>query len=133
MRDYSGEAHKRYISASDQESAIPAKNVLYGYDDAPENSVLVVVEGIIDKMKLGRRAVATLGTGFTKNQVLSFRIKFPQKIYILFDSETESQKIAQDLAFQIWWCPTEIIQLTNHNDPGELTEDEGVELMRQLV
>lgn len=133
MRDYSGLAARKYVNASDQESAIPPKDILFGYDEAPENSVLVAVEGIIDKMKLGRRALATLGTGFTKNQVLSFRMKKPKKIYILFDSEVEAQKIAQDLAFQIWYCPTEIIQLTQVSDPGELTESEGVELMRQLI
>lgn len=133
LRDYSGKASIKYMNAEDKESVIPPEEILYGYDDAPENSVLVTVEGIIDKMKLGRRALATLGTGFSKNQVLSFRTKKPKKIYILFDSEIEAQKIAQDLAFQIWFCPTEIIHLTNYNDPGELTEDEGSELMRQLI
>jgi DNA primase len=133
MRDFSGLANIKYINASESESTIPPKELLFGFDEAPENSVLVAIEGIIDKMKLGRRALATLGTGFTKIQVLRFRTKKPKKIYILFDSEKEAQKIAQDLAFQIWFCPTEIIQLTHHNDPGELTEGEGIELMRQLT
>jgi DNA primase len=133
MRDYSGISHKKYLNASESESAISPKNILYGFDDAPRNSVLVVVEGIIDKMKLGRRAIATLGTEFTKSQVLKFSMLNAKKIFILFDSEINAQKKAQDLAFQIWSNPTEIIQLTNHNDPGELTEDEGTELMRQLI
>lgn len=133
MRDFSGKADIKYVNYPEEESEMSAKDLLYGYDEAPNNSVLVGVEGIIDKLKLGPRAVAFLGVGFTKQQVLKISEKKPKKFYILFDTETQAQKLAKNLAQAIWFCPTEVIQLTHHNDPGELSEEEGSKLMSLLT
>jgi hypothetical protein len=132
-RDFSGMSDKPYKNARDTDSSIPVKHLLFGFDEAPNNSVLVLVEGIIDKLKLGRRALATLGTRMTKEQVLVLALKNPKKIYFCFDTETEAQTIAMSQAQQIWCCPTEVIELNDFNDPGELSEEEGLRLMKQLV
>jgi DNA primase len=133
MRDYSGIAEKKYINAEDSVSRIPAKKMLYGFDIAPKNSTIVVCEGIIDKLKLGKHAVATLGVGYTKEQVQNLQYLAPKKLFLLYDSEKEAQKKAVSLASQCWFCSSEVLQLTNHKDPGELTEDEGRTLMQQLL
>lgn len=133
LRDYSGLAEKKYINCEDHLSLIPPKSLLYGYDLAPENSTLVVVEGIIDKLKLGKRAVATLGIGWKKEQVLKLYLKNPKKIFVLFDSEPEAQKNARNLASQLWFCQSEVIELSHVNDPGELSEEEGSKLMQMLI
>ena len=67
------------------------------------------------------------------NRILKGVLKWGKKIYICFDTEIEAQKIAMAQAQQIWCCPTEVIELNNFNDPGELSEEEGLILMKQLV
>jgi DNA primase len=133
MRDYSGIAEKKYINAEDSVSRIPAKKMLYGFDTAPKNSTIIVVEGILDKLKLGKHAVATLGISYTKEQVLNLQYLNTKKIIFCFDSEVQAQKTAKNMASQIWWCPSEVIELVGKKDPGELTELEGAKLMQQLL
>jgi DNA primase len=133
MRDFTGNSKIKYVNYPDDLSEIPSKNLLYGYDDAPDNSTLIGVEGIFDKLKLGRRAVAFLGVGFTKQQVLCLHSKHPKKVYILFDSEPQAQRLAKDLAKTIWFCPTEVIELKNFKDPGDMSESEGMQLINQLT
>jgi DNA primase len=133
MRDYSNLAEKKYINADDNVSKIPTKQLLYGYDEAPNNSTLVLVEGPIDKMKLGKHALATLGMQVTKEQLQKIYTKKPKKIFWLFDSESKAQKKAVSLASQCWFAPSEVIELVGKKDPGELTESEGQQLMQQLL
>jgi len=54
------------------------------------------------------------------------------KIFILFDSEEIAQKSAKKLSEQIWWTESEVIELNGVKDPGELTVEQGKELMRSL-
>jgi len=50
----------------------------------------------------------------------------------LFDSEEIAQKSAKKLSEQIWWTESEVIELNGVKDPGELTVEQGKELMRSL-
>ena len=82
-RDITGRSPAKVISCPADKEFIPAKSLLYGYDLAIGNTV-VVVEGPFDAMKFGPGAVATLGVSFTLNQVellQGFR-----NIFILYDS-----------------------------------------------
>jgi DNA primase len=131
-RDLTGKSSISYLNLEEEKSALPIKNTLYGFDEAPPGGNIVVVEGPMDQWKLGPGAVATYGTAWTQPQVTLLRKLNPNSIFILFDSEATAQKSAKKLSEQIWWCNCEVVMLNNANDPGELTVEQGKELMTSL-
>ena len=127
-RDITGLAFSSYKNASKEKSIMPVKSCLFNYDQLIQKDKIIVVEGIIDTLKLGTGAVATFGTQWTREQILLLKAKKPKKIIILFDSEPQAQEAARKMASEIWFCPTEIIFLEGHKDPGELSVEEGRKL-----
>lgn len=122
-----------YRNLPDEKSTLPAKHCLYGYDDIFPGSNVVIVEGPIDRWKMGKGAVSTLGIMWTKAQVALLKDKKPNKVFILYDNEPQAQIQAEKLAAEIWFAPCEIITLEGVKDPGELTIEEGRKFMRELV
>jgi hypothetical protein len=131
--DTTGLSSVKYKACCDEDAEVPVKSCLYGFDDAPENSILVLVEGIFDKIRLGNHALAMFGTGWTMNQILLLRKKSPRKVFILFDSDDAGRIAAKKLSSAIWFCPCEILELENYKDPGEMPQDEADELMTMLT
>jgi DNA primase len=68
-RDVTDTAKLRYITCSKEKEVIHHKHLVYGVDQVPTDSV-VIVEGITDVWRLGFGAVATFGIKFTPYQVL---------------------------------------------------------------
>jgi len=132
-RDVTGKAETPYISQPPREAVIPCKHTLYGYDDVAPGGPVVLVEGPIDQWKLGRGSLATWGTGWTMEQVALLRSLHPSKVYILYDSEEIAQDAAKQLSKAIWFCSTEVLYLDDKKDPGELTPEEGQEVMKELI
>jgi hypothetical protein len=132
-RDVTGKASKPYIACDPKDEIIPIKHTLYGHDDVTPSSPVVLVEGPIDQWKLGRGSLATWGTGWTIEQVALLRSLNPKKVYTLFDSEEIAQESAKRLSKAIWFCDTENLYLDDRKDPGELTLEEGKELMKGLM
>lgn len=132
-RDLSGKSTIPYLNLEDEKSVFPVKSTLYGYDDAPPGRNVVVVEGILDQWKLGAGAVATYGTQWTQKQVALLRELNPNKVFIIFDSEDMAQESAVKLSKQIWWCDCEVFQLNDVNDPGDLTLEQGKQLMKEIM
>lgn len=124
-RDITGLASSSYKNAPKEKSLIPVKSCLYNFDLLIQEDKVVIVEGVIDAWKLGTGAVATFGILWTREQINLLKNKKPKKIIILFDSEPQAQESAMKLAKNIWFCPTEIIFLKDHKDPGDLTIKEG--------
>lgn len=131
-RDITDKNKISYLALKESESVFPTKELLYGFDDVPPGYNIVVVEGIIDQWKLGNGSVATFGTAWTIDQISLLRYLNPRKITILFDSEEEAQKQAKRLCDQIWFCEAESLVLEEFNDPGELTLEEGKEIMKEI-
>lgn len=132
-RDVTGKAKEPYISQPPNEAVIPCKHTLYGYDEVSPGATVVLVEGPIDQWKLGTGSLATWGTGWTMEQIALLRSLYPKKVYILFDSEEVAQEQAKKLGKAIWYCDSEVLYLDDHKDPGELTIQEGKEVMRELT
>jgi len=132
-RDLSGRSTIPYLNLEDEKSVFPVKSTLYGYDEAPPGRNVVVVEGIMDQWKLGPGAVATYGTQWTQKQVSLLRELYPNKVIILFDSEDMAQESAVKLSKQIWFCDCEVQELTEVNDPGDLTLIQGKQLMETII
>ena len=83
----------RYISAAENEEAIPHKELLYGEDFA--RHAVIVNEGPLNAWKIGPGAVATFGVGYSQKQIERIS-KYPIRA-ICFDSELEAQKRARKL------------------------------------
>lgn len=131
--DITGLSSQKYKNCSNEEAEVPVKSCLYGYDDAPENSILVLVEGLFDKIRLGNHALAMFGTGWTMDQIILLRKKSPRKVFILFDSDNAGRVASKKLASAIWFCPCEILELENYKDPGEMPQEEADKLMSILT
>lgn len=127
-KDVTGAGSPPYKNSPKEKSIMPMKSCLYNYDQIIQKDKIIIVEGIIDALKLGTGAVATFGTQWTKEQINLLKIKKPKKIIILFDSEFKAQEAARKMASEIWFCPVEIVYLEDHKDPGELNIDEGRKL-----
>lgn len=84
----------RYISAAENQEAIPRKELLYGEDFA--RHAIIVVEGVFDVWRIGPGAVATFGSGYSIQQ-LERIAKYPIRA-ICFDNEIEAQKRARKLS-----------------------------------
>lgn len=139
--------HSRSIFDDDKFKAKPCpseaevirhKDLLYGFDMVPGNTV-VVVEGPADVWRLGRGAVATFGTKFTEHQI-SLLSAF-KNVFVMFDSELDeegnekelsaqkqSERLADKLAvFSNVWVIGDL-----GSDPGDLSERKAARLMKRI-
>lgn len=109
------DAHEgRYRAAGVLEEAVPRKSLLYG-EDMAGNTVLVN-EGYFDAWAIGPGAVATMGTGYSRAQVLRLS-RFPVRV-VVFDNEPEAQKRARRLCDELSVFPGE-----THNAVFETGKD----------
>jgi len=132
-RDITGKSAIPYKACSIDQEVVHHKEILYGEDMVYADSI-VIVEGIADAWKLGPGAVSTFGIGFTTPQVL--RIKRYQYRFILYDNDPkrEGQVAAKKLANILMGFDgtTEIVNLKNVKDPGELDKMDAKQLMDDL-
>lgn len=120
----------RYISADPESESISHHNVLYGYDYV--RGTAIVVEGPTDVWKIGPGAVATLGTGFSPEQVTCIST-FPIR-YICFDAERPAQRRANRLCDELMCLPGETYNIVlNGKDPGSADNRTIKELRRLLL
>lgn len=118
-----------YKNCSEEDSLISPKNTLYDIDSCKGSSVLVV-EGIMDKWRMGDGTVATFGIQTTDSQVLLLK-KF-RRVFILFDSEPQAQAQARKLAGKLS-IYTDVVQLQiEHGDPDDLSQDDADHLRKQI-
>jgi DNA primase len=111
----------RYISASSEEESVNHKLLLYGEDMATHS--IVIVEGPTDAWKIGPGAVATLGIGYSKQQVLRMS-KYPVRA-VVFDSEKEAQGRARRLCDELEVFPGSTLRIElDAKDPGSATYEE---------
>lgn len=88
---------KRYHSASPGEESVHHKRLLYGEHLAGRSAV--VVEGPTDAWRIGPGAVATLGVGYSRAQVLRLS-RFASRT-VCFDNSPEAQKRARALCAEL--------------------------------
>lgn len=117
-----GEQEPRYINARPEQEAIPAKKLLYGEDYA--RHAIVIVEGPMDAMRIGPGAVATLGVGYSRAQILKM-IKYPVRA-VCFDADAAGQQRAKKLCAELEVFPGKVynIILDSGSDPGEASQKE---------
>jgi DNA primase len=120
----SDKADLRYVSAKPAEEAMPIKSTLYGWDYV--RHAAIVVEGPTDAWRIGPGAVATLGTSYSKAQVLLLT-NLPVRV-VCFDRDNEAQRRAKRLCCELAVFPGRTVNvcLESHlaaSDPGGLREE----------
>lgn len=95
----------RYLSASADEEKYPHRDLLYGEDHC--RHAIAVQEGSLDAWTLGPGAVATLGTGYSRAQLVRMT-KYPLRV-VCFDNEPSAQRRARKLVNDLTPFPGETI------------------------
>lgn len=114
-RSISDKVKHRYISASQQQEAVPHKTLLFGESHA--GHAAIVCEGPIDAIRIGPGAVSTFGSAFTPSQVLQM-LRFPVRA-VAYDNEPSAQKQAEKLCAELRLFPGETLLVRlSAKDPG---------------
>lgn len=121
---------RRYVSAEKHQEALPIKSVLYGGDYV--RHAAVVCEGPADVWRIGPGAVATLGVGYSRRQVLLLS-RIPLRA-VAFDNEPDAQRRAKELCKLLEPFPgkTYRVELAA-KDAGSATEREINQLRKRFL
>jgi len=98
-----GEGGQRYISAHADEESVSAKSILYGADLA--RHAIIVVEGPTDAWRIGAGGVATMGVGYSREQVIAM-IDYPVRA-VCFDVEPDARRRQHKLIDELSGHPGE--------------------------
>jgi len=126
-RHVSHKAKQRYLSAAASQEKFNHKHLIYGQDYCSHS--IVICEGPLDAWRIGPGAGALFGTAYSSAQVNRL-LQHPCR-YICFDSSSDAQRKAEELADQLSVFPgiTENIVL-DAADPGEASPREIRQLRR---
>lgn len=135
-KDYQKE-HKipRYKNLSIEQSVINPKEIFFNLDNCDKDKV-ILVEGPFDVLKMGDDTICSLGTSVTREQELFLKNHF-KKVFIAFDNEPAAQEKARHLGMNLnsAGMEVEVVNICedfNKNDPGELTENEVMQIKKEL-
>lgn len=121
----------RYVSARDNESAVPISELLYGADYVHHAAILC--EGPADVWRIGPGSVALLGLRVSPGQ-LARLAQYPIRV-IAFDNEEPAQVRARKLMREL--APlggkTVNVTLNSAKDAGEAPRHEIAELRRRFL
>jgi hypothetical protein len=131
-RDITGKQSLRYKACKMTEEVIHYKHILYNADTVKDRGV--IVEGITDVWRLGDGAMATMGTGWTKEQALFIAKKGVKKVFILFDPGSFSTERANKLAWELSFLKVNSAVIYREgSDPGDMPQDEADNFMREVM
>ena len=126
----------KYMLCPNEESLIDRKSILFGMDNVPGDSV-VVVEGVFDVFRLGPGAVATFGINYTRDQISL--LKNYKRVLIMFDNEknayTQAMKLCNELDVlgveaYVWAWPDDFRE---GFDPSELSNKDAKLAMERFL
>jgi DNA primase len=93
----------------------------------------ICVEGITDVWRLGPAAAfAVFGITYTPYQVRAISKLFDEVI-ILFDPESQAQKQAKKLEYDLLGKNVKAWRVTRDTDPGDMTQADANHLVKQLL
>lgn len=119
-RDITGKSDKRYLACPMKREVIHHKYIVYGKEkEWSKHPALIVVEGVADVWKLGTAAVATFGTAFTMEQVLTLS-RIHNKFFIVYDNEPQAQQQARKLAVKLKALGKKVFVEIVDTDPGDM-------------
>ena len=126
----------KYKNCPNAYSFSPINDTIYGYDEIQEGETLVLVEGPLDRWRLGKGAYATFGLTLTSAQANLLYHKKPKKLVFLYDADVREDRekltvIDKSIA-KIWYCPVEVF-IMDDGDPDSLRDSQAKELMEKLL
>jgi len=131
-RDITGRSDKKYKACARDSEQIHHKQVLYGYDLADRD--VLVVEGVTDVWRMGPGSVATFGIKYTPAQV-KLLSQF-RRVFVWFDEEDpEAEEKNLQLASELTalGVDSEVIRAGIEGDPGDLNQKDADYVMRELL
>jgi 5S rRNA maturation endonuclease (ribonuclease M5) len=132
-RDITGKSKLRYKNCSLSNQVVRHKDILYGIDDTKTNDVVIIVEGVTDCWRLGKGALATFGSMYTKKQMILLKNMGYKKIYIFFDNDKDAQTQAKNLAQSLAAFGIDVENiLYKKSDAGNMKQKNANNLMRDL-
>lgn len=126
-----GDTHAvRYRSASPEQESVDHKSILYGADHARHS--IIVCEGPIDAWTIGPGTVATMGTAYSRTQVLEM-VRYPLRV-ICFDNERTAQIRAKILCDMLSVFPGQTFNVRlDGKDPNSSSRREIKELRKRFL
>jgi DNA primase len=122
-RDITDQQSPPYLHLPKNKSIIDPKNAIFNYDTIVSGGDVLINEGAFDSMKLGDGAICTFGADISILQAVWLKKKSIRTAYILYDNDKTGRRKARKVARII--APlskrVEIVELTEHGDPGELS------------
>ena len=130
-RDITDKHSSKYMACPEDEEVYCHKYTLYGIDNC-NSKIAMVTEGIFDVWRMGIGTVGTSGINYSPQQVLMLAQQF-DRIFIFYDNEEQAQQKADEMAADLYKFGKECEIITNPNgDPGDLTDDDAKNLMREV-
>lgn len=129
-RDATMKSNTPYANCPNEIAHMDIKETLYGLDEC-EGDTALVVEGILDKWRIGKNTVATYGEKYTTSQVELLR-RF-RRVFVLYDAEFNAQTNAQNLCNDLNAYVSEVIRLElQSGDPDKLSDNDVKHLRKQV-
>lgn len=124
----------KYKSLSVEKSVIDIKHIFYDMDNI-DNSTICIVEGVIDKWRMGKNVIASFGKTMSDYQIrLLIKNKYKRIFFLIDCNDPESKKFARKYSAVISGFDIEciIFDMENEKDPGELDEKEVLYIRREM-
>ncbi len=132
-RDITGRSEVKYLACPMKREKISHKTILYGEQkEWAKGGSVIVVEGVTDVWRLGKRAVATFGIKFKMEQVLQL-LDHAQRFFIVFDEDLQAQKQAEDLLIKLKTRGREAHIIEIKGDPAAMSQDDADHLVREIL
>lgn len=131
-RDFSGKQELKYMACPEVREIIHHKHILYGHPTLWKKRRAILAEGAIDVWRLGVNACATLGTGYTPQQ-MRLLCKLFDELVIMFDPEPVAQQVAKKLGEELSFRGVKTTLYTNiKTDPGDLSPESVKRILKEL-
>jgi len=124
-------SHVRYIHCPKELVEVPNNKLLYGIDDIMRQDQIVLVEGVLDKWRIGDCGLALFGKNFCASQLYTLKERAEwRRIKILLDADAyeEANQLYMVLVELGFYEVMEPILLES-GDPSDLPDDEVEEIL----
>ena len=130
-RDYTEKQAIRYLACPMKREEVHHKHIVY---TKPNQSTKIgfAVEGITDVWRFYEHGFATFGIEYTSRQLREIADRY-DKVFILFDPETQAQIKAEQLKKDLEFRNIKVMNIILNTDPGDLSQKEADDLTNNLI
>jgi DNA primase len=131
--DVTGMANSKYVSCPNERSLLNIKDVVYGIDDVASAPLVVVVEGVTDRWRVGKeQSVALFGKEASGMQLLMLHrsLRSDARVVVMLDADAHEYGVRLGEQLAGLRGGVEVALLAG-GDPGEMTDEEIEEVIRR--